>query len=116
MGHKMPIDLNSGGARPGRNMDNRSTPVPGSALYVGHASADCEADCDGACDFGDEATAPSRRPLLRRNQDRRDPLAPTGIFPCSSLQVPSACSAFFGCRSTLTKTGRVLYCCGWPLP
>jgi hypothetical protein len=41
----------------------------------------------GACDFGDESTVSSRRLLLRHNQGRRKLLAPTGIFPCSSLRV-----------------------------
>ena len=62
-------------------------PVPNSALQVTQPPIAKSDRRHGACDFAGESTVPSRRLLLRHNQDRRKRLAPAGVFQCSSLRV-----------------------------
>ena len=70
-------------------MDRKDTPfpVPNSALSGMQPPIAKSDRRHGACNFGDEPTVSSMRLLLRHNQDRRKILAPTGLFPCSSLRV-----------------------------
>ena len=83
--------LRSGGARAEHNIGSRSTPfsIPSSALQGTQPLIAKSDRRHGACDFCDEPTAhaSSMGLLLRHMQDRQGPPAPTGILPCSSLQV-----------------------------
>ena len=88
-------DPRSGGARVEHNMDSRNTPF----TVPDHDSTQPRiANSDrrhGDCDFGDESIVSSRRLLLRHNRDRRKLLAPTGIFPCSSIRVLFRSTRYF---------------------